>query len=101
MKFSTIPRDKLIHAAGGLIVALGCAALAWLLLGFGLAPLTVAILIAGVAAALSVEAAQWSANRSALALNLPTRHDISATDALLSLAPAVVVAAVVEIATRI
>ena len=100
MNFPAIPRDKLIYAAGGLIAALGCGALAWVLLKVGLSPLAVAILIAGVATALSAEAAQWSANRSARALNLPTRHEVSVMDALASFAPAAVIAAVIEIGFR-
>lgn len=91
-----IPRDKIIHAVGGLIVALGCGALAWAMLDAGLSPLAVAVLVAGAAAALAVEGAQWSANRSALAAGQPIRHDISPLDALASAAPAVLIAAVVE-----
>jgi hypothetical protein len=94
-----IPRDKLIHAAGGAIAAAGCGVLAWVALNAGLSPLAVAVLAAGLAAALSVEAAQWSANRAAIAAGQPVQHEVSPLDALASFAPAVVLAAVVELAS--
>lgn len=92
-----IPRDTIIHAAGGLVVAVGCAALAWVELHYGLAPLSVAVLSGGLAGAGSVEFAQWHANRTAMAAGQPTRHDVSFLDFLASFAPAVAIAAVIQL----
>ena len=93
-----IPRDKLIHAAGGLIAALVCGLAAWALMHAGLSPLAAAVLVAGAAAALSVEAAQWAANRAALAAGQPVRHEVSPLDALASFLPAGALAVVIELA---
>lgn len=93
-----IPRDKIIHAAGGAIVAAGCGVLAWVALTVGLSPLQVAVLAAGLAGAVSVEVAQWSANRSAVSAGQPVRHEVSPLDAAASFAPAVVLAVVIQFA---
>lgn len=92
--------DLIVHAKGGLLVAAGCTALAWLALAAGLSPLSTAILTGTFAGAVSVEAAQWAANRAARAAGQPERHEISALDAAASFAPAVPAAAGIEILLR-
>lgn len=91
-----IPRDKIIHAIGGLAVALATGAAGYALIHSGLNPLAAAVGLAGTAAALSVEAAQWWANRASAAAGVPPMHKVSPADALATAAPGWVVAVVLH-----
>jgi hypothetical protein len=88
--------DSKIHLKGGAIALVGCGILSLALLHFGGNPLAVAIAVGGIAAAASVEGAQWLENRSG---DVPTR-DVSLEDAAWSAAPAIVAAIIVQIASR-
>lgn len=89
---SLIPRDKVVHAAGSLVVASFCAAVGYALLRAGMKPLSVVVAVGGTAAALSVEGTQWFDNRASRTAGEQPRHEVSMLDALASSIPAWVVA---------
>ncbi len=98
MKFKP---DFLPHVLGGLAVLVFAAAAAMVLLHLGLHPMTVAIVVAGIAAAVAVEGTQWNDNRLAKAKGESPPHEISGRDAFNSSLACLLAGAALEAATRL
>lgn len=90
----SIPKDKLMHAAVGLAVALFCLALWAVASHFGLVPLAGmpgGIALGGIVAGMAKEGADYLDNRAR-----PGSHGVELLDAAFTAAPCLAVAALVQ-----
>lgn len=92
--------DTKLHLAGGTAVLLATGLAGAALLATGLHPLTVCVLLAGLAAAAAVEGTQWADNRNARAAGQPLPHEVSWRDLFNSWRPALLGAAALEALAR-